>query len=266
MRSLFELRAQVSDKTALAIELGGLSCLVGIWWLICYSGLIGPALLPSPWAVVTSYGELYDRRLFENLGYSMVINALGYVEAVSLCLIFGFIIGLFPFFREMFRRPLDAMRFLPLTALTGVFISWFGIESQMKVQFLAFGIAVYLLPVVVQRVQEVDEVYCDMVYTLGATRWQTIWHVFVPAVFSKISDDIRVLVAISWTYIIVAEMINSNGGGVGTMTYMAARNSRVDMVFALLVAIIAVGVLQDRIATWFDRWMFPFKHTGGAMT
>lgn len=267
MRSLFELRAPVSDKTALAIELGGLSCIVAIWSLVCYSGFIGPALLPAPWSVITSFSEIWVQdHLPGNLLYSVYINSLGYLEAVLFCVVVGFIIGLFPIFREMFRRPLDAVRFLPLTAITGLFIAWFGIENQMKIQFLAFGISVYLLPVVVQRIQEVDNVYCDTVYTLGASKWQTIWHVFVPAVFSKISDDIRVLVAISWTYIIVAEMINKGDGGIGAMAYTAARQSRVDKVFAILVVIITVGVIQDRLAAMLDRWFFPYKYTGGQVT
>src|SRR5690606_13422094 len=123
------------------------------------------------------------------------------IEAVLICIPIGFTIGLFPIFRGMFSKQVNAIRFVPLTAVTGLFIAWFGIENNMKIQFLAFGIIVYLLPVVVQRVYDVEEVYQQTAFTLGASKWQTIKSVFVPSVFSKLFDDIRVLVAISWTYI-----------------------------------------------------------------
>lgn len=184
---------------------------------------------------------------------------MGYIEAVLICIPVGFLIGLFPLFRGLFHRNIDALRYIPLTAVTGLFIAWFGIENNMKIQFLAFGIIVYLLPVVVQRIDEVQKVYIHTVYTLGASSWQTIRTVFLPSVLSKISDDIRVLVAISWTYIIVAELVNKSGG-IGAMAYTAARQSRIDKVFAILLVIIFIGFLQDRLFVFLDKRLFPYKY------
>ena len=48
-----------------------------------------------------------------------------------------------------------------------------GLDTDMKVHFLAFGILIYLLPVVVQRIDEIEDVYFKTVYTLGANSWQT---------------------------------------------------------------------------------------------
>jgi len=170
----------------------------------------------------------------------------------------GFIIGLFPLFRSLLAKYIDAIRFVPLAAVTGIFIAWFGIYTNMKVQFLAFGITVFLLPVVVQRIDEVEETYLQTAYTLGATSWQTIWSVYWPYVTSKLIDDIRVLTAISWTYIIVAEMVNKEKG-IGAMIHIAQRQSRLDKVFALLILIIIIGILQDRLFVFIDRKLFPHK-------
>jgi NitT/TauT family transport system permease protein len=184
---------------------------------------------------------------------------MGYLEAIVVSIPLGFLLGLFPLFKKLSSKYIDAIRFIPLTAVTGLFIAWFGIETNMKVQFLAFGILVYLLPVVVQRVQEVDNIYLQTAYTLGASKWQIIRTVFIPSVLAKISDDIRVLVAISWTYIIVAELINKSGG-IGAMIWTASRQSRIDKVFALLIVIILIGIAQDKLFDWIDRRLFPYKH------
>jgi hypothetical protein len=98
------------------------------------------------------------------------------------------------------------------------------------------------------------------VHTLGATDWQTIKTVYFPSVVSRLSDDIRVLTAISWTYIIVAETFALQGG-IGALIYTAGfRQGRFDKVFALLVIIMLVGVIQDKIFQWLDRSFFPFKY------
>jgi len=217
-------------------------------------------VLPPPPAVVASYPELFtkDNLPIEALR-SIWLNVQGYFWAIFISLVFGFIIGLYPLFRGLFSKQTNALRYLPLTALTGVFILWFGIEDEMKIAFLAFGIIVYLLPVVVQRIDEVEDVYLKTVFTLGATDWQTIRSVYIPAVMSKLMDDIRVLTAISWTYIIIAELLN-RAGGIGSLIFIKARQGQLEKVFAILFIIILIGFIQDRIFMFIDRRLFPHKY------
>lgn len=190
---------------------------------------------------------------------SIWLNLRGYFWAIFISIPLGFIVGLFPLFRGLFSKQVDAMRYLPLTAVTGLFITWFGIDDVMKVSFLAFGIIVYLLPVVVQRIDEVKDVYLKTVFTLGANNWQTIKTVYFPSVLSKLMDDIRVLTAISWTYIIIAELINRQGG-LGARIYLMARQGHLEKVFAILIVIIIIGFLQDRLFIYLDKRLFPFKY------
>jgi NitT/TauT family transport system permease protein len=260
MNRFFDLKGTLDKKTNTLIGLVGLVVLVSIWVFITSTGMIKPQILPSPFKVLTAFVELHFKdALVRNLSFSIYLNYMGYIEAVIFSLVVGFILGLFPLFRSLFSKYVDAIRFLPLTALTGLFIAWFGIGNSMKIQFLAFGIFVYLVPVVIQRIDEVDDVYDQTAITLGASMWQRIIHVFIPSVMSKISDDIRVLVAISWTYIIVAELINAVGG-IGPLTYICARSSQMHKVFALLIVIITVGFIQDKIFKGIDRLFFKHKY------
>ncbi len=217
-------------------------------------------LLPTPVKVVQSYPELVKKdKLMDNALHSIWLNLKGYFWAIFISVPLGFVIGLIPMFRGLFSKQVDAMRFLPLTALTGLFIIWFGIEDQMKVAFLAFGIIVFLLPVVVQRIDEVKDVYLKTVFTLGATNWQTIKTVYLPSVLSALMDDIRVLTAISWTYIIIAELINRQLG-VGGLIYLKSRQGQIDKVFGILIVIIVIGFLQDRLFIYLDRRLFTHKY------
>jgi NitT/TauT family transport system permease protein len=215
--------------------------------------------LPSPLLVIKAIPEMFNRdSLIPNILKSIKLNIYGYIIAIIISLIIGFLIGLIPLFRGLFSRILDAGRFIPLTAVTGIFILWLGIGSEMKVMFLAFGILVYLIPVVVQRIDEVQSVYLHTVYTLGANAWQTVRSVYVPYVMSKLIDDVRVLTAISWTYITIAEMLNKSGG-IGELIWEAKRQSRIDKAFAVLLIIILIGILQDRLFVFLNQVFFPHK-------
>lgn len=216
--------------------------------------------LPTPVKVFESFKELHQEDyLVYNSLKSIWLNLLGYLLAIGISIPLGFVLGLIPLFRGLFNKVFDALRFIPLTAVTGIFVMWMGLDSPMKVAFLAFGIMVYLVPVVVQRIDEVQTVYLRTVFTLGANSWQTIKSVYIPSVLSRLSDDIRVLTAISWTYITIAEMLNKSGG-IGELIWIAKRQSRIDKAFAVLIVIVLIGIFQDRIFKWLDRLFFPYKH------
>jgi NitT/TauT family transport system permease protein len=217
--------------------------------------------LPSPKEVLFSIPEMYrNDNLISNVFKSIKLNVLGYVIAIIVSLVIGFTIGLVPLFRGLFNRIVDASRFIPLAAVTGIFILWLGIGNEMKVTFLAFGILVYLIPVVVQRIDEAQSVYLHTVFTLGATAWQTVRTVYIPYVLSKLIDDIRVLTAISWTYITIVEMLNKSGG-IGELIWEAKRQSAIDKAFAVLMIIVLIGILQDKLFVSIDKVLFPHKHT-----
>ncbi len=258
---LFKVGGELPSKTKLILGIVGLVFVIGLWSLISGLELISRGILPAPWEVLGSYRELhFDDAFLRNLFKSIWLNLQGYFWAIFLAVPLGLLVGLIPLFGGLFEKQIDAVRFIPLTAVTGLFMAWFGIGNGMKVAFLAFGIFVYLVPIVVQRVKSVQRVYLQTVYTLGATNWQTIKTVYLPSVLSKISDDVRVLVAISWTYIIAAEMVNSSEGGVGALIWKKARQAEIDKVFAILIVIVIVGVLQDKLFIMLDKLLFKFKY------
>mgnify|MGYP005838519855 CR=1 FL=1 len=262
-RRLFELRGSLTTRENTLLTLLGLAFFVGIW-IVLTAGenpIMPRGSLPSPIRVLKAYPDLIvENELVKNTFRSYGLNLAGYIKAILYALPLGFLIGLFPFFRGAFQRLVDAIRFVPLTALTVIFIVWFGIYTEAKVNFLAFGIFIFLLPVVVQRITEVENVYVTTVYTLGANKWQTIKSVFFPAVISKLIDDIRILTAISWTYIIVAENTGDQGG-LGSLIYRTGqRMGRIDKTFAILILIIVIGILQDKIFAIIDKKLFPHKY------
>lgn len=296
---MFKLRGELTKLQSTVLGLIGVVLLIALWWLLAEwlavpaldykaTRLDDPALaglnrdsllqadsialanakttgkiykiLPTPLQVVQAFPKLWnDDNLAANTVHSIWLNLKGYFWAILFSLIIGGLIGFIPLFQGLFARPIDATRYLPISALTGLFMLWFGLGDGMKVAFLAFGILVYMIPVVVQRIREVENVHLTTVYTLGANTWQTLKTVYAPAVFSKFMEDLRVLTAISWTYIIIAEILN-NTGGLGSLIYWMARRDKTDKVFAILLLIITIGILQDRLFAYLDRRFFAHKY------
>ncbi len=260
---LFKLRGDLNKKQQWLLAVAGVLFFIFVWFLLTMGEqpVIPRGFFPSPQRVFNAYGDLFGQyELIKNTCRSIGLNLGGYIKAIAYAIPIGFLIGLVPMLRGAFQRMVDAVRFLPLTALTGLFIIWYGIESDQKINFLAFGIFIYLLPIVIQRIDEVDDVYLKTVHTLGAKYFQTIWTVYVPAVLSRLIDDVRILTAISWTYIIVAET-SGDQGGLGSLIFrVGQRLSRVDITIACLLLIMIIGIFQDKIFGHLDRKFFPYKY------
>jgi NitT/TauT family transport system permease protein len=260
---MFRLRGSLKKTQSTGLAAIGIGLFLGVWILLTAGDnpMVVKQILPSPFKVLSSYSELLsDNDLVVNTGKSIGLNLAGYILALLVTLPLGFAIGLVPLLRGLFQRYVEAIRFVPLTATIGLFVIWVGIGIGMKSAFMAFGIFIFLLPVVIQRIDEVKSVYLKTVYTLGATDWQTVKAVYIPSVMSRIWDDIRIMTAISWTYIVFIEAFSSEGGLGDILQKGAKRRGRIDKVFALLILIILIGVFQDKIFAYMDRKLFPHKY------
>lgn len=217
-------------------------------------------LLPRPDKTIMSYQPLFTKdRLVANTLHSFWLNLQGYFWAILISIPIGMCLSLFPIINGLFAKQVDALRFLPLSALTGLFILWFGLGDSMKIAFLAVGIIVYLIPVVMKRIYDVDDTMIQTSFTMGAKPWQQIKKIFFPAAISNLIDDIRVLTAISWTYIIIAELLNKETG-IGGLIYTKARLGQTDRVFAVLIVIVLIGLLQDQLFKLIDKLINPHKY------
>lgn len=266
---MWKLKGTLPPIKSFLISFFGLLFILGVWHFVTMMEWVPRNILPKPLNVAksyydltvlhhTTYGNVWDR-----LWYSTKLNFMGYGEATIISLTLGFFIGLFAPVRAFFGLYVNASRYIPMSAITGLFVALFGLFDPMKVQFLAAGITVYLVPVVVSRIDETLQIHLDTAHTLRATSWQKVTSVFFPDVFRRVSTDIITLTAISWTYIIMAEMMNSTGG-IGSLMWESWRRSRPEHGYALLLLIIAVGFAQDKLLKLIDRQLFPDKYKRSA--
>ncbi len=94
--------------------------------------------------------------------------------------------------------------------------------------------------------------------TLGASRWQVIRTVLVPAALPEIFDSFRVMNAISWTYVILAEAVNPEHG-LGYMIELARTHQKASWAFAGLLVIGGIGLLTDFIIRTLSSLLFGWR-------
>src|SRR5207248_5932041 len=155
---------------------------------------------------------LFEHTLLDAIWVSTLRIAISFLAAAAVALPLGVLMGAYEPINRLMEPVMAPLRYMPISAFIPLLILWFGIYEKEKTAFLFLGVFVYLLPVVVTAIRAVPEELVQTALTLGATRFQVIRTVLVPAALPDIFDSFRVMNAISWTYVILAEFVNARTG------------------------------------------------------
>ena len=256
---LFALRAPLPRSKAFALGFVAPALVLGAWCVISYGNLAPPDFLPSPTEVIRGTLQLFFQHDLASAIYVSTRRiVLAFLLASALALPLGILMGAFEPINRFFEPIMAPLRYMPISAFIPLLILWFGIYEKQKIAFLFLGVFVYLLPVVVSAIRLVPEELVQTALTLGATKWQVIRTVLVPAALPEIFDSFRVMNAISWTYVILAEAVNPERG-LGYMVELARTHQKASWSFAGLLVIGGIGLLTDFLISALSSVLFRWR-------
>lgn len=258
-KDLFGLRTNLPQGTSFALGLVSPILLFGAWCGLSYGGFAPPDFLPSPTEVLRGILQLFiEYDLWGAILISSERIGLAFLLASALALPLGVLMGSFEAINRLFEPIVSPLRYMPISAFIPLLILWFGIYEKQKIAFLFLGVFVYLLPVVVTAIRSVPEELVQTALTLGASKFQVVRTVLVPAALPEICDSFRVMNAISWTYVILAEAVNPEHG-LGYMVELARTHQKASWSFAGLFVIGGIGLLTDGIIRLLWNIAFRWK-------
>jgi NitT/TauT family transport system permease protein len=256
--NLFAIRGGVSRRARVMLAIAAWALVVSAWFALTQWDVLPPFALPKPAGVIQAIGRLWtEYDLLGNVVKSWWRIAQAFFWCAVVAIPLGVLMAGFGWVRE-FVNPIAApMRSMPITAFLPAFIALFGMDEGMKVAFLWFGMFFYLLAVVVEEADRVDNSLLETAYTLGAKRRHALWLMF-RAAFPGVFASFRILYDIGWTYVILAEMVNARKG-VGYMVEAARKVLDFERVYAGIIAIGVAAFLFRSLLSLLERWMFPWR-------
>ena len=235
------------------------------WWALTLGAaeerVISPVILPSPVEVALSFRSLWFDRAFSRsavISFGRVL--VGFLVGSALALPIGIGMGAFGPVRAAFTPLALISGYLPIPTLVPLTLSLFGIGEMQKVMFLAIAFFVYLLPLVVKAIDDVDPVFVQTAFTLGATSEQAIRRVLVAIAWPNIFQALRNGFGVGWGYILLAEMVAAEQG-LGTIIIVSQRRGPREHIYLVLAAITLIAFLTDRLWALAGRWLFPYRET-----
>lgn len=259
-RSCFEFGSILKWETTLLLGVLAWICFFLVWHWISTSGLADSTLLPGPAKVLKAWVTLFAERDFAtDVGQSVKRVFLSFGLALAIALPIGMLMGAFTPVSGFLNSLISPLRYLPAPSFVPLLLMWLGTGDSQKIALLVIGVVFFLITLFMDNTRAVSAELVECSRTLGASRGRVIWNVLLPAALPSYVDTARQMLAVSWTYLVIAEIVAATDG-IGAMMMRAKRFVQVDDIMAGILTIGLLGLLADFSIRILHRLCFRYLH------
>ena len=225
-----------------------------------------PIFLPAPHEVARAFYTAFttpplrrgDYWLHESLWQSCQVIFWGFLYAALVGLPLGILCGTFSLFSRLSEPFVDFVRYMPAPVFGALAVAVLGLGNEPKITIIFIGTFFQMVLIIANTTRSVDGALLQAAQTLGASRFQLVKSVVIPAAVPALYRDMRILLGWAWTYLVVAELIGEKSG-ISAFLYQEQRYRHFDNVYAGIVMIGIIGLVTDQALNFLGRFLFPWE-------
>ena len=234
----------------------------GVIWLGDYPSFI----LPSPLAVLERLGDLVSSgSLWFHTGVTLREVLAGLGLGMLTATIVGYALAHSPLAERLLAPYIVASQSVPVVAIAPLLVIWFGTGLLSKVLVSALIVFFPVLVNTVVGVRSVGRELRDLMRSLEASRWQTVWLLELPAALPVLMGGLKVGATLAVIGAVVGEFVASDRG-LGYLLKQGQQLYDTPLVFVGVGALVVLAqtlygamALAERLVL---RWR-PQSITGG---
>jgi NitT/TauT family transport system permease protein len=232
-----------------------------IWQLIALR-VGNPELLPDPQTVYRAGLELLSTPMLSEHIFSSLFRVFtGYFIGVSIAIPLGLILGWYKVLRAAAKPLVEVIRTISPIAWVPLAILWFGIGSPPAIFIIAVATFFPVLIATYNARDSIDSALIKVATNLGATDFQLLSRVVLPASLPFIFVGLKISLGLAWVVIVAAEMVGMRSG-LGFLILDSRNMLRVDLVIAVMIAIGIIGLVLDSAMSAIQRQIFGRFYAG----
>ncbi|MGA1180443.1 MAG: ABC transporter permease [Marivivens sp.] len=223
----------------------------------------GNLVMPSPEAVFRQSVEMWsDGTIPRALAESLLVLGLGFVLAATTGILFGILLGGFPFLGRVLDPYVNAVNATPGAAFIPLIIVWFGLYTEAKIALVWLAAVFPILINTTAGISNANKDLIEMAQSFGAPRRALFWQVMVPDALPSILSGLRIGAAVCIVGTVIAELTMAQSG-LGGLMIKAGNRFQMDRYFAVVIVMMALGSLITialRLAERrFGRWRVSLR-------
>jgi len=257
----FAVRGTVTGRQGFVLGFLGLISLLAIWqighWL---TPELQRRFLPGVDEVVGKIIYLIANKGFlGDIAVSLYRIYLSFFVACVVSVPIGLLMGSFVKVRALVNPTVGGLRYLPAASFVPLLLVYLGPTDTAKMALLFLGCVFFLIALILDDVLAVPIEFIESAQTMGASRQHIVLRVALKAAAPQILDSMRNMIAVSWTYLVIAEIVAATDG-IGAVMMRGAKFLHIDIIMAGILTIGILGVLTDTLFRSASRILFPYAY------
>lgn len=230
--------------------------LFGLFWeFIARAELVDRALFPPMSAIL---GRLFDMMgrgdgvapsflMLRHIGATMFGLLSGFILAALISSAIGLLMGINATVYQWLRPIITMFMVVPNIATVPVIILWMGLGMKTVIVIVIMGSSFPIIYTAAAGVQSIPQKMIWAAQTAGATRWQVLRTVVVPASMPYLIAGHKLALGRAWRAVIAAEIFASTAYGIGFMIYDARTFFDTETMFAGIVVVGLIGLFLESV-------------------
>jgi NitT/TauT family transport system permease protein len=222
-------------------------------------------VLPSPAVMVESFvtmATVPDARtgaylLWSDTRVSLGRLLVGMTLSASIALVLGVSMGVFPRVQQILLPSFTFFSIMPPIAILPIIFIIIGIGETSKILLIVIGTVSVLTRDIYQACIKIPQEHITKAFTLGANRFQVLYHVLVPQILPYLFEAIRLGLGAAWIFLMVGEAIVASEG-LGYRIFLVRRFLAMDIIIPYVIWLTLIGFLVDSLLKLFIAKMYPW--------
>jgi len=255
---LFDIHAKPGKVTSLVLSI--------LLFVICITAYGVTAMIrhqenPKD-KVVPTFSEMADgfkRVAFEEDrkgDYRLLVDTIASVRRflvslafLSLAVVLGLMMGVFPYIQSIFLRFTTFFDKIPALAILPILFIIFGLGEVSKIALILLGVFPTITLDTYLRAKEVPKEQITKGLSLGASHFEIAFRVIFPQIFPTVLNTIRLNFKAMILFLIAGESLAATVG-LGYRIFVVRRYIAMDIIipYVIWMSILALG------ADWLVRW------------
>ncbi len=193
-----------------------------------------------------------DGSIFNHIGISLSENIVGFLSGTILGILIAILLWWSDFISKVLDPYLVVLNSLPKTALAPIIILWVGAGfSGIVATAIAVSIVVTIMNMYV-GFRNIDQDKIRMLQTFGATKFQILRKVILPASIPTMISSLKINIGLSWVGVIVGEFLVSKAG-IGHLIIYGGQVFKLDLVMMSVIILAVIAAIMYKIVAMIEK-------------